>query len=54
MTTAPMKKRKSAVSNALLLPYWSLIHPPIAAPMMAPATAMLTMLSCLCTWHDPH
>jgi hypothetical protein len=32
---------------ALLLPYRSFAHPPIAAPMIAPATAILTMLSYL-------
>lgn len=47
MTTAPMKKRKSAMRIALRLPYRSFIHPPIAAPIMAPAIAMLTIVSCL-------
>jgi len=47
MITAPVKNRKSAMRIALLLPYRSFAHPPIAAPMIAPATAILTMLSYL-------
>ncbi|KAG7012541.1 hypothetical protein SDJN02_25293, partial [Cucurbita argyrosperma subsp. argyrosperma] len=47
MITAPMKKRKSAMRIAVRLPYRSFIHPPIAAPIMAPAIAMLTMVSCV-------
>ncbi|KAL3851501.1 hypothetical protein ACJIZ3_013383 [Penstemon smallii] len=47
MRIAPTKKRKSASRIAVRLPHLSLNHPPIAAPMIAPATAMLTMLSCL-------
>lgn len=39
---APMKKRQSAIRIALLLPNLSFNQPPIAAPMIAPATAMLS------------
>lgn len=46
MRMAPRKNRESATRMAVRRPYLSFNQPPIAAPMMAPATAMLTMLSC--------
>ncbi|GFZ14430.1 inositol transporter 2 [Actinidia rufa] len=45
MITAPTKKRKSTIRIAVLLLYRSFSHPPMAAPMIAPATAMMTMPS---------
>lgn len=45
ITSAPAKKRASATKIDFFLPNLSLIHPPTAAPKMAPATAMLTMVS---------
>lgn len=45
MIMAPIKKRRSATKMDILRPNLSLIQPPAAAPKMAPATAMLTMVS---------
>lgn len=45
ITSAPAKKRTSATRIDIFLPNLSLIHPPTAAPTMAPATAILTMVS---------
>lgn len=42
----PSKKRVSATIIDTFLPNLSLIHPPIAAPIIAPAIAVLTMASC--------
>ena len=42
----PIKKRVSATIIDTFLPNLSLIHPPIAAPIIAPAIAVLTMASC--------
>jgi hypothetical protein len=46
ITTDPMKKSVSARIIAFFLPNLSLIHPPTDAPMIAPASAVLTMASC--------
>lgn len=45
ITIAPMQKTTSADMIDFFLPNLSFIHPPIAAPNIAPATAMLTMVS---------
>jgi len=47
MTAEPIKKSVSARRIAFLLPNRSLIHPPTAAPTIAPARAILTMASCI-------
>ena len=47
MMMAPAKKSKSATNMDNFRPKRSFAHPPIAAPMIAPATAMLTMISCM-------
>lgn len=44
MVIAPIKKKKSAIIIDILLPTRSFSHPPIAAPAIAPATAMLTIV----------
>lgn len=46
MITAPMKNSTSATKIDSFLPNLSFAHPPNAAPIMAPATAILTMVSC--------
>lgn len=46
ITIEPTKNTTSAISIDFLRPRASFIHPPIAAPMIAPATAILTMVSC--------
>jgi len=51
MTAEPIKKSVSARRIAFLLPNRSLIHPPTAAPMIAPARAMLTMASYIIKHH---
>ena len=43
----PIKKSVSAIKIAFFLPNRSLIHPPTAAPMIAPARAILTIASCI-------
>ena len=45
MITEPIKKRVSARRIATFRPKRSLIQPPTAAPMIAPASAVLTMAS---------
>jgi len=45
ITTDPRVKTTSALSVAFLRPKTSLIHPPVAAPIMAPTSAMLTIVS---------
>uniref|UniRef100_A0A0A9BT64 INT2 n=1 Tax=Arundo donax TaxID=35708 RepID=A0A0A9BT64_ARUDO len=45
ITAAPAKKRKSATRIDVRRPNRSVVQPPIAAPMIAPATAMLTIIS---------
>lgn len=53
MTIAPKKNTTSASKIDVFLPNLSFIHPPTAAPMIAPATAILTIVSCklqLQTW----
>ena len=44
--TAPVKNKTSATKIDFFRPNLSFIHPPNAAPKIAPATAMLTMVSC--------
>ena len=50
----PIKKRVSATIIDTFLPNLSLIHPPIAAPIIAPAIAVLTMASCYIFFHHNH
>jgi len=46
ITKAPRKNTTSATKIDLFLPTLSFIQPPNAAPIIAPATAILTMVSC--------
>ena len=46
ITKAPIKNITSATKIDLFLPTLSFIHPPNAAPIIDPATAILTMVSC--------
>jgi hypothetical protein len=46
MIADPIKKRVSAMTIDLFLPNRSLIHPPTAAPITAPASAVLTIADC--------
>lgn len=45
MIIEPSTNKKSAHNIDFFLPNLSFIHPPNAAPMIAPATAVLTMVS---------
>lgn len=45
MTIEPIMNKKSAHIIDFFLPNLSFIHPPNAAPMIAPATAVLTIVS---------
>ena len=45
MITAPTKNKKSARRSAGFLPQRSVNHPPKAAPTIAPASAVLTIVS---------
>ena len=45
MITAPIKNKTSPMRSAGFLPWRSFNHPPTAAPIIAPATAMLTIVS---------
>jgi len=45
MITAPAKNKASAIMMEGLLPNLSFIQPPNAAPTIAPATAILTIVS---------
>ena len=46
ITIDPIKNRASATTIDFFLPNLSFIHPPTEAPMIAPASAVLTIASC--------
>jgi len=46
ITIAPIKNKTSDIKIDFFRPKLSFIHPPNAAPIIAPATAILTIVSC--------
>jgi len=54
MIADPIKKRLSAIIIDRFLPNRSLIQPPTAAPITAPASAVLTIADCQIQKYNHH